>query len=573
MADRYDPKLSVHPLSERKPAPLADLARVFSGGSTLNPRPATRSKKVPVNGSVASDVALANDLESELLNNLQVSFSSTFYAPPPPPPAPPPVPPAAKPAAQATKPAAAPAPKPQPSAAAPAAAAAAPAASPTGEAKKRAAKSERPAVVVQPRPEKPASAPAVLPPRAERQAPAATPAERPPVVRHASVASEKAGKSELAEAQLRPTTAAHTAPAETAAAKPSGWWERPAEARAAAPEPSRFAPLPRGAALFRPKAPVPEPKPQGDELPDEAPSGVGATEEEAYDEATLALDLDTLALDDAHDGELPPLPGEFEQLGHRSLRRSLFIGGAALAVVLAAGAAYVMLWGESSVAKPPIVTADTAPAKIVPAGTPADNDEQNKSIDDRVAGAQSAEQTKLVTPGDDKAAAAPAASGRAAASGDHPAADAAPASDGDSGQVSPKKVRTLTVVNSGAPSSDDADKLPPGASAAVPPSAAPAADGAADAHPDLPAAAASSGGVFVQVAAQKSEVAAKSTYHDLQVKFPTILGEFSPNIQRADLGDRGIYYRVRVGPFALADAQKICGSYRAAGGYCLIAQH
>jgi hypothetical protein len=89
-----------------------------------------------------------------------------------------------------------------------------------------------------------------------------------------------------------------------------------------------------------------------------------------------------------------------------------------------------------------------------------------------------------------------------------------------------------------------------------------------------PLAGASSSGVFVQLSAQKSQEAAKSTYHGLQTKFPTILGKLDPNIQRADLGDKGVVYRVRVGPFAFADAQKICGNYKAVGGSdCLIAQH
>jgi hypothetical protein len=83
-----------------------------------------------------------------------------------------------------------------------------------------------------------------------------------------------------------------------------------------------------------------------------------------------------------------------------------------------------------------------------------------------------------------------------------------------------------------------------------------------------------SGGVFVQVSAQKSETAARSSYHGLRTKFPTILGKLDPNIQRADLGDKGVFYRVRIGPFALADAQKICGNYKAVGGSdCLIARH
>ena len=65
MADRYDPKLSVRPLSERKAAnpgaagedPLVELARIVSGRSTFDPGPAQRTKTVPVNGTAASDVA------------------------------------------------------------------------------------------------------------------------------------------------------------------------------------------------------------------------------------------------------------------------------------------------------------------------------------------------------------------------------------------------------------------------------------------------------------------------------------------------------------------------------------
>jgi len=80
--------------------------------------------------------------------------------------------------------------------------------------------------------------------------------------------------------------------------------------------------------------------------------------------------------------------------------------------------------------------------------------------------------------------------------------------------------------------------------------------------------------VFVQLSAQKSQGAAKSTYYGLQTKFPTILGNLDPTIQRADLGDKGVVYRVRIGPFALADAQKFCGSYNAVGGSdCLIVRH
>lgn len=79
-------------------------------------------------------------------------------------------------------------------------------------------------------------------------------------------------------------------------------------------------------------------------------------------------------------------------------------------------------------------------------------------------------------------------------------------------------------------------------------------------------------GMLVQVSSQRSQEAAASTYRDLQARYPSILGPFQPNIQRADLGERGVYYRVRVGPFSAADAQRLCDDLKRAGGDCLIAR-
>ncbi|MEO8667993.1 MAG: SPOR domain-containing protein [Bauldia sp.] len=80
------------------------------------------------------------------------------------------------------------------------------------------------------------------------------------------------------------------------------------------------------------------------------------------------------------------------------------------------------------------------------------------------------------------------------------------------------------------------------------------------------------GAMLVQVSSQRSEDAAQSTFRDLQKRFPQILGRYDANIQRADLGARGVYYRVRVGPFGGADAQKLCEALKGAGGDCILAQ-
>ena len=163
MADRDNPKLSVRPLSKPKPAApaatgedqLAEPARMVSGRPIVDPARAILGKTVPVTRAVSSDVALVNELEAKLLDDLE-ALSSSFYAQPSPPPAP----------------AAAPHPKPQP-AAPPAMASAAP-----------------PVAAAPP----PAPAPAVLAPQAERQAPAVSPTYRPPVGGATGVTVEKLEK-------------------------------------------------------------------------------------------------------------------------------------------------------------------------------------------------------------------------------------------------------------------------------------------------------------------------------------------------------------------------------------------
>ena len=80
-----------------------------------------------------------------------------------------------------------------------------------------------------------------------------------------------------------------------------------------------------------------------------------------------------------------------------------------------------------------------------------------------------------------------------------------------------------------------------------------------------------SGGYLVQVASQRNEADAHASYRTLQGKYPTVLGSRAPLIKRADLGDKGVYYRAMIGPFGSADeASQFCGSLKTAGGQCVI---
>jgi SPOR domain len=79
------------------------------------------------------------------------------------------------------------------------------------------------------------------------------------------------------------------------------------------------------------------------------------------------------------------------------------------------------------------------------------------------------------------------------------------------------------------------------------------------------------GGYLVQVSSQRNEADAQASYRVLQGKFPSVLGSHAPLIKRADLGDKGVYYRAMVGPFGSPDeASQFCGSLKSAGGQCVV---
>jgi cell division protein FtsN len=82
---------------------------------------------------------------------------------------------------------------------------------------------------------------------------------------------------------------------------------------------------------------------------------------------------------------------------------------------------------------------------------------------------------------------------------------------------------------------------------------------------------ATSGGYAVQVTSQRSEGEAQSAYRALQAKYPDQLRGRAPIIRRADLGEKGTYYRALVGPFSSAEeAAGVCSGLKAAGGKCII---
>ena len=78
------------------------------------------------------------------------------------------------------------------------------------------------------------------------------------------------------------------------------------------------------------------------------------------------------------------------------------------------------------------------------------------------------------------------------------------------------------------------------------------------------------GAYAVQVTSQRSEADARSSYRSLQQQFPSVLGSRQPVIRRADLGNKGTYYRAQIQFGTQSEASAFCSSLKAAGGQCVV---
>ncbi len=119
------------------------------------------------------------------------------------------------------------------------------------------------------------------------------------------------------------------------------------------------------------------------------------------------------------------------------------------------------------------------------------------------------------------------------------------------------------------------ESVPPGVAASTPAvaEAAPPATAATGA-PQLPAAPhfVSNGPYVAQLAALQSEAAVEQAWRRLSSRAPQLFQPARLDVERADLGPRGIYYRVRAGYFAdRANAARFCERIRQMGQDCIVA--
>jgi SPOR domain len=281
----------------------------------------------------------------------------------------------------------------------------------------------------------------------------------------------------------------------------------------------------------------------------------------------------------------------------------------ALAVVgTGAAFAYRTYVGSPRSGEPPIIKADNSPTKVVPAPTdvasgktpdrmvPGDGGEKLVSREETPVDVNSRSGApRVVFPALNQNGSPPPVASVSPGAPPPPAT----AANGVMPNSEPRKIKTLAVKgdaaeNGGAPAAVAAPAAKPAPRTATPPAAhnpssanasAPLSltPGGAQPDPAPPArvatvtptqtapAPSAGGGYVVQISSQKSESDAHASFRALQNKFPTVLGSRSPLIKRADLGEKGVYYRAMVGPFGSPDeASQFCGSLKTAGGQCVV---
>jgi hypothetical protein len=74
----------------------------------------------------------------------------------------------------------------------------------------------------------------------------------------------------------------------------------------------------------------------------------------------------------------------------------------------------------------------------------------------------------------------------------------------------------------------------------------------------------------VQLFGGSSQISVLASYHQLQRKYPTVLGSRRPLVIRSHAGRNASWFRVRITAQTLAEAELLCGTLREAGGSCLV---
>jgi cell division septation protein DedD len=332
-----------------------------------------------------------------------------------------------------------------------------------------------------------------------------------------------------------------------------------------------------------------------DALYDQPPQiALGSTQHPAPQNFYEADRADADFLDESQ--VLPP-PGKRSKMAMSLRGRSAFMVGSALLGAIALGGAlayaYKQSGGGMSGGQPPVIQADNRPVKEAPDEPGGKQFAHNKLIYDRLTNGNDDGSDRLVPRQEDVAVPAlPASTDTAGlptsvattdlgASPTTQAVNGAPADDGG-----PRKVKTMVVRPDGSVepppavegTADAATQASTPVAMPVPQAAAPAPTPkvaaaepkhepapAPKAHEPAPAPKAASKYV-VQVGSKRNQTDALATFADIQQKYPKLLANYRPIVQKADLGSKGTWYRLRIGPIDdKSEAYKLCGQLKSQG--------
>ncbi len=245
----------------------------------------------------------------------------------------------------------------------------------------------------------------------------------------------------------------------------------------------------------------------------------------------------------------------------------------------------------------PVLTAENGPARIAPQNPggveqpykgfkiyeqPAPPDED---VDSTTTTPAVAPPPPAAKPAQDAATPAPAPPKPAVAAAPPPAAvkPAAPppAPKVAAATVAPAAAKPAPVLAKPAPAPVVAknDLPPPAAAPALPigpATAAPRSLALTQAKPAsapaAPAATVAANGAYVlQIGAYKSQADADAAWNAYKTKHAALLSGASDNVQQADLGDKGTWYRLRIVGFPSKDvASAMCDRLKADGGNCFL---
>jgi hypothetical protein len=240
---------------------------------------------------------------------------------------------------------------------------------------------------------------------------------------------------------------------------------------------------------------------------------------------------------------------------------------------------------------PQLVKADPEPYKVKPenpGGMQVDN--QDKLVYDRVAKGEAPPRVENLLPAPEEPKAPPRAEVV------KPAAEAAkPATEALTPE--PAKAEALPAIQPAAPpvpvpapvaaakvpppppakSVDTPESLAAAVAAVTKPAEAPPAPASvpvevakAVAPVPSPVAASTSGGFQVQIASARSEEGALAEWKRISAKHKDLLGGLTPAVAKADLGEKGVFFRLRAGPLSdKAAADTLCAALAAQNLGCL----